>query len=322
MNEKIPAVAAMAFFWMLAGAAPAQEYPAKPVRILVGFAPGGGADAITRAVSVRLAEALGQQLIVDNRPGANGMIAAESAAKAPPDGYTLLAAPANYAFAAAMDSKMPFNMATTFSAVGQMVDAPLLVVVHPSVPASNVAQLVALAKTRPGHLTYASGGTGGAGHLAAELFRSLARVDLLHVPYKGTGPALIDLVAGQVSVCFCTMPSALPHVKSGRLRALAVTTPRRTAAAPEIPTVAEGGVPGYAMSTWYGMLAPAGTPTAVVGKLSAEMRKVLNLPEVRSILLAAGADPVGSSPQEFAAFFRAEIAKWTRIVQSAGIRSE
>jgi len=194
--------------------------------------------------------------------------------------------------------------------------------VHPSVPASNVAQLATLAKARPGHLAYASGGTGGAGHLAAELFRSLARVDLLHVPYKGTGPALIDLVAGQVSVCFCTMPSTLPHVKSGRLRALAVTTPRRTAAAPEIPTVAEGGVPGYAMSTWYGMLAPAGTPPAVVGKLSAEMRKVLNLPEVRSILLAAGADPVGSSPQEFAAFFKTEIAKWTRIVQSAGIRSE
>jgi tripartite-type tricarboxylate transporter receptor subunit TctC len=319
MNRKIVATT---FFCMLVGAAIAQEYPAKPVRILVGFAPGGGADAITRAVSVKLGEALGQQLIVDNRPGANGMIAAESAAKAPPDGYTLLAAPANYAFAAAMDTKMPFDMGNAFAAVGQMVDAPLLVVVHPSVPAASVAQLVALAKTRPGRLAYGSGGTGGAGHLAAELFRSLARVDLLHVPYKGTGPALIDLVAGQVSICFCTIPGTLQHVKSGRLRALAVTTARRTAAAPEIPTVAEGGVPGYAMSTWYGILAPAGTPAAVVGKLSAEMSKALKLPEVRSILVAAGADPVGSSPQEFAAFFKNEIAKWTKIVRSAGIRSE
>jgi tripartite-type tricarboxylate transporter receptor subunit TctC len=302
--------------------APAQEYPAKPIRVLVGFSPGGGADLVTRTLSPALAESLVQQIIIDNRPGANGMIAAELAAKSAPDGYTLLAAPGNYAFAPALVSKLPFNMATAFAAIGQMVDSPLLLVVHPSLPAKNVKDLVGIAKARPGELSYASGGIGGSAHLATELFRAAAKVNLVHVPYKGTGPALNDLIAGHVPVCFCTLPSTLPHAKTGRLRALAVTTAKRSAAAPDIPTVAESGVTGYEMSQWYGMLAPAGTPAPVVNKLNAEIRKALKQPPVRTQLLAAGADPVESSPQEFAAFFSAEIARWTRVVQSVGIRAE
>jgi tripartite-type tricarboxylate transporter receptor subunit TctC len=312
----------LAAFASTAGLALAQTYPAKPVRVLVGFSPGGGVDFVTRSITPRLAEAFGQQFIVDNRSGANGIIAAEIAAKSPPDGYTLLAAPGNYAFAPAMFSKLPFDMTTAFTGVGQMVDSALLVVVHPSVPVKNLTSLVALAKSRPGQLTYGSGGNGGAGHLATEFFKSVARIDLLHIPYKGSAPALTDLIAGQVSVCFCTLPPTLAHARSGRLRALAVTTARRSSAAPDVPTVAEAGVAGYEMSQWYGMLAPAGTPLPVLERISAEMKKVMAVPELRSRLQAEGADPVGSTPQEFTAFFKAEIAKWTRTVQAAGIRSE
>jgi tripartite-type tricarboxylate transporter receptor subunit TctC len=315
---RIAALAAL----VLSSAAPAQDYPAKAVRVLIGFSPGGGADLVTRTLSPALGELLGQPIVIDNRPGANGMIAAELAAKAPADGYTLLTAPGNYAFAPALVARLPFNMATAFAAVGQMVDSPLLVVVHPSLPARTVKALVAIAKSRPGELSYASGGIGGSAHLATELFRAAAKVDLVHVPYKGTGPALNDLIAGHVPVCFCTLPSTLPHAKTGRLRALAVTTSKRSAAAPEIPTVAESGVAGYEMSQWYGMLAPAGTPAAIVNRLNGEIRKAMKQPQVRAQLLAAGADPVESSPQDFAAFFSAEIARWTRVVQSAGIRAE
>jgi tripartite-type tricarboxylate transporter receptor subunit TctC len=315
---RIAALAVLA----LSSAAAAQEYPARTIRVLIGFSPGGGADLVTRTLSPALTESLGQPLVIDNRPGANGMIAAELAAKSPADGYTLLAAPGNYAFAPALQSKLPFNMATAFAAVGQMVDSPLLVVVHPSLPAKNVKDLVAIAKSRPGELSYASGGIGGSAHLATELFRAAAKVDLVHVPYKGTGPALNDLIAGHVPVCFCTLPSTLPHARSGRLRALAVTTSKRSAAAPEIPTVAESGIAGYEMSQWYGVLAPAGTPAAILNKLNGEIRKAMKQPQVRAQLVAAGADPVESSPRDFAAFFSAEIARWTRVVQTAGIRAE
>lgn len=310
------------FLFLTTGAGWAQSYPAKPVRMLIGFAPGGGADIVARSLSPRLVEAFGQQIIVDNRPGANGIIAAELAAKAPPDGYTLLVAPGNYAFAPAMYAKLPFDMTTAFAPVSQLAETPLLVVVHPSLPAKSIPQLIALAKSRPGKLAYASGGIGGAAHLATELFRTLTQVDLVHVPYKGTGAAISDLMGGQVPLCICTLPSVLPHAKSGRLRALAVTTARRTSAAPDIPTVAEAGVAGYEMSQWYGLLAPAGTPAPIIERLNAEVGKALKHPESRSRLQAEGAEPVGSSPQEFGAFFKSEIAKWTRIVQKAGIRAD
>ena len=326
MRLDVKATRAAAVGWIFlsltTGAGWAQSYPAKPVRILIGFSPGGGADVVTRSLSPRLGEALGQQIIVDNRPGANGIIAAELAAKAPPDGYTLLVAPGNYAFAPAMYAKLPFDMATAFAPISQLAETPLLVVVHPSLPVKSIPQLIALAKSRPGKLAYASGGIGGSAHLATELFRTLTQVDLVHVPYKGTGAAISDLIGGQVPLCFCTLPSVFPHAKSGRLRALAVTTVRRTSAAPDIPTVAEAGVPGYEMGQWYGLLAPAGTPAPIIERLNAEIGKALKHPELRSRLQSEGAEPVASSPQEFGTFFKAEIAKWTRIVQSAGIRAD
>ncbi len=303
-------------------AAWAQNYPAKPVRLLIGFAPGGGADIVARSLTPRLAEALGQQIIVDNRPGANGIIAAELAAKAPPDGYTLLVAPGNYAFAPAMYAKLSFDMTTAFAPVSQLAETPLLVVVHPSLPVKSIAELVALAKSHPGKLAYASGGIGGSAHLATELLRAVTQIDLVHVPYKGTGAAISDLIGGQVPLCICTLPSVFQHAKSGRLRALAVTTARRASSAPDIPTVAEAGVAGFEVSQWYGLLAPAGTAATIIGRLNVEVGMALKHPESKSRLQAEGAEPVGGSPQEFGAFFKSEIAKWTRIVQQAGIRAE
>ena len=299
----------------------AQNYPTKTVRVLVGFSAGGGVDFMARSVSPRLAQALGQQFIVENRPGANGMIAAEIVAKSTPDGHVLLLAPGNYAFASAMQ-KLPIDLTTALAAVTKMVDSPLLVVVHPSLPVKSVKDLINLAKSKPNSLTYGSGGTGGAGHMATELFKSMAKVDLLHIPFKGISPAITDAIAGNVPVCFCTLPSTLPQARAGRLRALAVTTSNRTSAAPEIPTVAEAGVPGYEMSQWYGVMAPAGTPTPILERLSAEISVALALPDLRASLLAAGADPVKSSPQEFSLYFKQEIEKWTRIVKVAGIRPE
>lgn len=321
MNNNILSIGA-ALLSLSGLACHAQNYPAKPVRLLIGFSPGGGADIVARSLTPRMTEALGQQVVVENRPGANGIIAAEVAAKSPPDGYTLLIAPGNYAFAPAMVAKLPFDMTTAFAPVGQIAETPLLAVVHPSLPVRNIAQLLALAKSRPGQLTYASGGIGGSGHLATELLRSLTQVDLVHVPYKGNGAAITDLIGGQVSMCFCTLPSVITHARSGRLRALAVTTARRSAAAPDIPTLAEAGVKDYDMSQWYGLLAPAGTPAAIIERLNAEVGKALNHPETRNRLQGEGAEPAGGTAQAFGAFFRAEIAKWTRVVQKAGIRVE
>jgi tripartite-type tricarboxylate transporter receptor subunit TctC len=309
------------FLFLMTGVGWAQGYPAKPVRILIGFSPGGGADVVARSLSPRLAEALGQQIVVENRAGANGIIAAELAAKAPPDGYTLLMAPGNYAFAPAMDSKLSVDMTTAFAPVSLLAETPLLVVVHPSLPVKNLRELIALAKAHPGKLSYASGGIGGSGHLAVELFRTMTQVQAVHIPYKGNGAAIADLIGGQVPFCFCTLPSVFPHVKSGRLRPLAVTTARRSPAAADIPTVAEAGVPGYEVSQWYGLLAPAGTPTPIIERLNSEVGKALKHPEVRSRLQSEGAEAVGSSPQEFGAFFKAEITKWTRTVQRAGIQA-
>ena len=300
----------------------AQNFPAKPVRMLVGFAPGGGADIVARSLAPRLSELLGQQIVVDNRPGANGIIAAEMASKSPPDGYTLLVAPGNYAFAPAMVAKLPFDMANAFAPVGKLVETPLLMVVHPLLPAKNVQELVALAKSQPGKITYATAGVGGAAHLATELLAALTQISLVHVPYKGTAPALTDLLGGQVTMCICTLPSTLPHVQSGRLRALGVTTTRRAPALPNIPTLAEAGIAGYEMSQWYGLLAPAGTPMPVVDKLAREIAAVLQSPEIKETYEQAGVEPTSSTPDQFAAFIRSEIPRWGRLVRISGITSE
>lgn len=321
-KKKHSSVVACVLLLLVTGVAWAQSYPVKPVRMLIGFSAGGGADVVARGLSPRLAEGLGQQIIVDNRPGANGMIAADLAAKSPPDGYTLLVAPGNYTFAPAMDAKLSIDMTTAFAPVSLLAETPLLVVIHPSLPVRSMQQLIALAKSHPSKLSYASGGIGGSGHLAMELFRTMTQVQVVHVPYKGTGAAIADLIGGQVPLCFCTLPSVFPHVKSGRLRALAVTTTRRSISVPDIPTVAEAGVPGYEMSQWYGLLAPAGVAAPIIERLNAEIANALKHPELRTRFQADGAEPVHSSPQAFGAFFKAEIAKWTSVVRKAGIRPE
>lgn len=299
-----------------------QAYPLRPVRILIGFSAGGGADAVARSLSPRLSEALGQQVVVENRPGANGIIAAEIAAKAAPDGHTLLIVPGNYAFAPAMTAKLSFDMTNAFSPISKLAETPLLVVVHPSLPVRDIKQLIALARAQPGKVSYASGGIGGSGHLAMELFRSLTGVDAVHIPYKGTGAAIADLVGGQVPLCFCTLPSVFGQAKSGRLRAIAVTTARRSALVPELPTVAEAGVPGFEMGQWYGVAAPANTAQAIIDRLNGEVSKALKHPDMRNRLQAEGAEAAPTSPQEFGAFFKTEIAKWTQVVQKAGIKPE
>lgn len=321
-RKKHSPVVACVLLLLVTGVAWAQSYPVKPVRMLIGFSAGGGADVVARGLSPRLAEGLGQQIIVDNRPGANGMIAADLAAKSPPDGYTLLVAPGNYTFAPAMDAKLSIDMTTAFAPVSLLAETPLAVVIHPSLPVRSMQQLIALAKSHPRKLSYASGGIGGSGHLAMELFRTMTQVQVVHVPYKGTGAAIADLVGGHVPLCFCTLPSVFPHVKSGRLRALAVTTTRRSISAPDIPTVAEAGVPGYEMSQWYGLLAPTGVAAPIIERLNAEIANALKHPELRKRFQADGAEPVHSSPQAFGAFFKAEIAKWTSVVRKAGIRPE
>jgi tripartite-type tricarboxylate transporter receptor subunit TctC len=300
----------------------AQTFPHKSVRLLIGFSAGGGADVVARGLAPWLTEQFGQQVIVDNRPGANGMIAAELASKAPPDGYTLLVAPGNYVFGQAMDAKQSLDMTTAFAHVSLLAETPLLAAVHPSMPVKDIKQLIAVAKAQPDKLSYASGGIGGSGHLGVELFKSLTQVKMVHVPYKGNGAAIADLIGGQVPMCFCTLPSVFSYVRAGRLRALAVTTAKRAPSAPEIPTIAESGVPDYEMSQWYGLLAPVGLPAPIMDRLNTEVAKALKHPDVRTRFAAEGAEPVSSTPQEFAKFYKAEIAKWTRVVQKAGIRRD
>lgn len=321
-HKKSAAAVAGVLLSLTAGVSSAQSYPSKPIRLLIGFSAGGGADVIARGLAPRLTESLGQQVIVDNRPGANGMIAAELASKASPDGYTLLVAPGNYVFGQAMEAKQSLDMTIAFVPVSLLAETPLLAAVHPSMPVKSIKDLIALAKAQPGKLSYASGGIGGSGHLGVELFGSLTQVKMVHVPYKGNGAAIRDIIGGQVPLCFCTLPSVMSHVKSGRLRALAVTTAKRSTSAPDIPTVAESGVPGYEMSQWYGLLAPTGVSAAVIDRLNADVGKALRHPELGTLYQAVGADPAPSSAQEFGKFYKAEVAKWTAVVQKAGVRRE
>jgi tripartite-type tricarboxylate transporter receptor subunit TctC len=298
----------------------AQSYPARTIRLVVPYVPGGGVDFVGRLVAQKLTEALGQTVFVDNRPGGGTNIGSELVARAAPDGYTLLVGGVPNTANMALYQKLPYDTLKDFSPVILIDTAPNLLAVHPSVPANSVKELIALAKVKRGALTYASAGIGSSNHLSGELFRVMAGIDIVHIPYKGGGAAITDLLAGQVSMYFGTTPSTLPFVQNRKLRALGVTTAKRTAAAPDVPTIAEAGLPGYEQSAWHGLLAPAGTPEPVIAKLHAEMSKALRTRDLIDKFAAQGIDVIGGSPVEFAAFIRGDVAKYAKLVKTAGIK--
>ncbi len=301
--------------------ATAQAWPAKPVRMVVPFPPAGGTDVIARVIGPRLGEALGQQVLIDNRAGANGNVGTELVARAAPDGYTvLLNGGGTLAVNPSLYSRLPYDSVRDFAPVSMVALQPSVLVVHPSVPARSVSELITLARSRPGQLNYASSGSGSLAHLCAEVFKRMAKIDMLHVPYKGAGPSLADLLAGQVHLIFASSPSVMPHVRNGRLRALGVTTAKRVRATPEVPTIAEAGLPGFELTGWYGLLAPAGTPSPVVNRLNVDLVKTLNVADVQEKLVDQGLEVATSTPREFADFLKAEIAKYARVVREAGVK--
>lgn len=297
-----------------------QEYPAKPVRVISGFPPGGGSDIVARLLSEKLAETWGRPFIVDNRSGAGGTIAMTLAAKAAADGYTLLVISGSQITNAAFVTKVPFDLLKAYAPITQATSGPYLFVVNPSVRAQSVKAFIALAKARPGQINFASSGTGSFAHLGMELFKSLTGTDMVHVPYKGSGPALIELIGGQVQASLVSAPSGMPHVRSGKLRALAATTLQRSPLNLELPTVAESGVPGFSVDSWYGMVAPAGTPAGVVKKLNAEIVRILKAPEIVAYLAREGAVPKSGTPDELASAMRGELAKWGKVITTVRIK--
>ena len=310
-------------FLFSGGAAFAQGYPDRPVKIIVPFAPGGATDVLARTIGQKLGEAWGQQVVVENRTGAGGNIGADAVAKAAPDGYTLLmGAIGPNAVNAFIFAKMPYDTEKDFAPITQVARVPMLLVVHPSLPAKNVKELVALAQSKPNGLNFASGGIGASQHLAGELFKFMTGVQMVHVAYKGAAASVNDVLAGQAQLTFGDMVAFLPHAKAGRVRAIAVTTAQRSPAVPDLPTIAEAGVPGYEATAWYGMFAPAGTPAAIVNKISAEAVRILRTPEVSERVINLGAEPVGSTPAGYGDFLKAEMVRWSKVVRSAGIKSE
>jgi tripartite-type tricarboxylate transporter receptor subunit TctC len=303
-----------------AGAACAADYPVKPIRMIVGFAPGGGTDTTARAIGNKLSERLGQQIIIDNRPGAAGNIATDLVAHANPDGYTILMGTiAALAINPSLYGKLPFDPQKDLTPIIQAVDSTNILSLHPSVPAHNVKELIALAKTKP--LNFGSSGVGGTGHLAGELFNTMAGVKMTHVPYKGGGPAMVDLIAGQVELVFATAASAVPHIKAGKIRGIAVTTAKRSALMPDLPTISEAGLPGFDANNWYGLMAPAKTPRPIINRLNAEVGKVLAMPEVKDFLFHQGLDPAAGTPEKFGAYIKAEQAKWAKVVKASGAKT-
>ena len=297
----------------------AQNYPARPVRLVIPFGTGGSADISGRVVAQKLSETLGQPFVVDNRSGAGGIIGTETVAKASPDGYTLLLGSfGTHTANPSLYKKLPYDAIRDFAAISLIATVPNVLVEHPSVPAKTVAELIALAKTKPGGLNYASSGSGTGTHLAAELFKSMAGVDIVHVPYKSAGTAISDLIGGQVQLMFSTLPSVIPHVKAGKLRALGISTAKRSEAAPDIPPIGES-VKGYDVGTWFGVLAPAATPRPIVSMLGREIARITRMPDVRERLLGLGAEPIGNTPEQFAQYIRAELPKWAKVIRSAGI---
>jgi tripartite-type tricarboxylate transporter receptor subunit TctC len=308
----------LAFAFIALPATPAHAYPTKPVRFIVPFAPGGGNDIIARVIGARLTATWGQQVVVDNRPGAGGNIAAETTARAAPDGHTIFQFNVANAIAASLYRKLAYDPVRDFAPITQLAASPFILVVHPSVRASSVKELIALAKAEPGRINYASSGNGGSTHLLTELFKTMAGVDLTHIPFNGAGPALVQLLGGQVQMLLAVPATAMPHIKSGKLRALAVSSARRSPLVPELLTISEAGVPGFQGATWYGVVAPSRTPAAIIAQLHRDIVGVLRTPEIQERLAGQGVEIVGSSPAEFAQFIRDEIPKWAKAVRVSG----
>lgn len=321
MNVKQSTLIAGAICAGLTSLASAQSYPAKPIRLLVGFAPGGGSDFIARTTAPRLSEALGQPVVVENRTGASGVVAAELGAKAAPDGHTLTVIVSNYASYPSL-YKLTFDPVKDVQPIIRLTQGPFLVAVHPSLPAKNTRELIALARQNPGELNYASTGAGALSHLGVEHFSMMAGVKLTHIPYKGTGPALVDTLAGNTTVIFGSILPTLPHVRSGRLRGIAVTTLQRVAAEPNLPTVAESGLPGYEVNNWNGLVAPRSTPRAIVDRLNAEFGKILKNREVIQRLQNDGSAPAGGTPEDFETRLQKEMALWSKVIARGAIKVE
>jgi len=304
------------------GTAFSQTYPTRPIRMVVGFPPGGGTDVVARIISPKLSENLGQPVVIENRPGATGTVAAAAVAKSPADGYTIMMGHVSVnAIAPSLFPNLQYDVIKDFAPITLAASVPHFIVVHPSVPVKSIQELIAYAKARPGKLSFPSAGNGSTPHLAGEIFKSMAGVNIVHVPYKGTGQSMADLLAGQVQVAFDTAPASAGNVRSGRMRVLGVSSAKRVPEFPDVPTVAEAGVPGYEVTTWYGMFAPGGTPPAIVNRLHAETMKAMQSPETRARLAEVGADgAVTRTPEEFAAMVRADVARYAKIIKDAGLK--
>ena len=303
-------------------AAFAQSYPSKPIRIVVPYPPGGFNDTLGRTLAAKFTEAWGQPAVVENKPGGNTLIGNDFAAKSAPDGHTLLVVAFPFSVVPSLFKAMPYDTVRDFAPVILAATSPNLLVVHPSLPVNTVGELIAAAKAKPGSLSYASTGNGSSNHISMELFKSLAGVNIVHIPYKGSGPAVSDLLGGQVHLMFDNTPNVLPHVKAGKLRALGSSGTKRSALTPDVPTVAEAGVAGYEVTVWFGLVAPAGTPREVIQKLNAEVTRILAMPDVRERFLAQGVEPQGSTPEQFGEHIRAQMAKWKKVVEDAGVKAE
>jgi tripartite-type tricarboxylate transporter receptor subunit TctC len=318
----IGAVLASAAQGQTAAPSPAQPYPTKPIRLIVGYTPGGGTDVMSRVLAKYLSESLKQTVIVDNRPGAGGLLATQLVANAPPDGYTLLTTPSTHAINPGLYAKLPYDSIKDFTPISLIAASPNTFVVHPSLPVHSVRELITLARSRPGDLTFASAGVGSTTHLAGEYFRSMAQIKTVHVPYKGSSQAEIDLGMGQVHYMIDSTPAALPNIKSGRTRALATTGAKRFSALPDVPTVAESGLPQYESVSWWGIIGPAGMPQAIVDRLNTEIAKIMLTPEVRKLTLAQGAEATTSTPAQFLEYMKGEMALYTRVIKEAAIKLE
>jgi len=317
-----PSIISCILFIGLCHAALAQTYPTKPIRLIVPFAPGGGTDITARAVAAKLSESWGQTVIPDNRAGANGTIGVDIAAKSAPDGYTITMISSSHAVNVGLYTKLPYDLLKDLTAITQATSQPYVMVIHPSVPAKSVKEFIAFAKAKPGGVNYGSSGTGGIAHLGGELLGSIAGIKMVHIAYKGGAPSTMDLIAGQIQMQLGTLLLTGPHIKSGKLRVLAVTTPKRWPGTPDLPTMQEAGVPGFAITQWYGMIAPAKTPPAIISKLQQEISRLLHQPDVKDKLAADGADAVGNTPEEFGAHIRAEVVKYAKVVKKVGLKAE